>query len=350
MTEGDTPHGNSLKANLNRMYTRIRSYLPEDFPAARVSQLDASLLDVELFDTLRQTMDKSLSLFRGPGLSLTDRFEPELCLALSLVLFKFSIWDKNASYGAMLQNLEYRNVKNGGGPMTKRQKGLYGLGTFGVAYLLSRLDTVILSQEGRDGSRIGEKIRNYLGNIQTVHAALSLVNFLVFLTRGTYRTILDRLLGVNLAVKNRTASREVSFEFQNRQLVWHAFTEFLLFIVPLLHLPRLLRKIARYLESTKGGVGNKGELRDLPIEKCAICFHGQGSSINESTDIVNPYRGDCECRALYCYTCLVSELIAGEGEGWTCLRCGHVIQKAERATEKARSEGDDEKINTEIEG
>lgn len=39
-----------------------------------------------------------------------------------------------------------------------------------------------------------------------------------------YRTLTDRLLGMRLTYAQRTMNRNVSFEFLNRQLVWHAFT------------------------------------------------------------------------------------------------------------------------------
>ena len=40
----------------------------------------------------------------------------------------------------------------------------------------------------------------------------------------SYRTPLERVLGMRLVYATRQTSRAVSFEFLNRQLVWHAFT------------------------------------------------------------------------------------------------------------------------------
>lgn len=45
-----------------------------------------------------------------------ERFEPELLALLNLVLFKFSVYDSNATYGAQLQNLKYRNEWKHRGP------------------------------------------------------------------------------------------------------------------------------------------------------------------------------------------------------------------------------------------
>jgi hypothetical protein len=56
--------------------------------------------------------------------TLPDSLEPELLALLKLVLFKYSIWDRGASYGAMLQNLRYRNewAHRGGCEYTARKK------------------------------------------------------------------------------------------------------------------------------------------------------------------------------------------------------------------------------------
>ena len=47
---------------------------------------------------------------------------------------------------------------------------------------------------------------------------------LISLQYRRYRTLADRLLGIRLVYAQRTVHRNVSFEYLNRQLVWHAFT------------------------------------------------------------------------------------------------------------------------------
>jgi hypothetical protein len=39
-----------------------------------------------------------------------------------------------------------------------------------------------------------------------------------------YRTIADRILNMTLVPSRRLVKRDVSYEFMNRQMVWHAFT------------------------------------------------------------------------------------------------------------------------------
>lgn len=44
---------------------------------------------------------------QDPQSSFKARFEPELQLLIQLVLYKLSIWNTGASYGAKLQDLRY---------------------------------------------------------------------------------------------------------------------------------------------------------------------------------------------------------------------------------------------------
>lgn len=62
-----------------------------------------------------------------------------------------SIWDHNASYGAVLQNLHYTDARVKG-PLpaipTKRQKALYGLLTVGGRYGWTKWENWLADQEG----------------------------------------------------------------------------------------------------------------------------------------------------------------------------------------------------------
>ena len=89
----------------------------------RVGQLDSELLDQELLQLLREPIYKSLDILNVRSICLMDpradayhwsfqrqwraQFEPELTLLLQTILYKYSIWDSDASYGAKLQSLQY---------------------------------------------------------------------------------------------------------------------------------------------------------------------------------------------------------------------------------------------------
>jgi len=191
--------------------------------------------------------------------------------------------------------------------------------------------------------------------ISTSHSIAAFVSFLVFLVNGRYRTLVDRLIRMRLTPPSAQASREVSFEYLNRQLVWHAFTEFLLFLLPLVGISRWRRWISRAWRKTVNALktsgeeeeatGKQGELAFLPERTCAICYRDQnpaaatesdvlaasasgGISGSAQTDITNPYE-TIPCGCVYCYICIVQKVEAEEGQGWVCLRCGEVVKKCQ---------------------
>lgn len=327
-------------------------------PAFRVGQVDAELLDEELVQLLRGQVGDALKYLGGLGGSLADEWSAEILLALRAALFKLTVWDHDATYGAALQNLRYTDARRGGPvpvPPTRVQKSLYGLVTVGGRYAWTRLESWLLSQDnGVDPPSPGAQRLSRLASVaESVHAAAALASFLVFLLHGRYRTVLDRILRMRLAPPTSQVSREVSFEYLNRQLVWHAFTEFLLFVLPLIGINKWRRWLGRAWRRTKGALSRgaegdadveekKGEFSFLPERTCAICYQDQNSASTEQeilaaaassgvvgsaqTDITNPYE-TIPCGCVYCFVCLATKIEGEEGEGWTCLRCGELVKE-----------------------
>jgi peroxin-2 len=332
-------------------------------PAFRVGQVDAELLDEELLSLLKKQAGEGLKLF---GAHLKDEWSAEIGGVLRAILWKLSIWDHAASYGASLQGLKYvdaRQTDNAAGPpASKLQRTAYGLLTVGGRYGWARWEDHLSSVENGydEPSPLMRRLGRITTLLSTTHNIAALVSFLVFLYNGKYRTLTDRLLRMRLVPSSNQTSREVSFEFLNRQLVWHAFTEFLLFLLPLVGISRWKRWIARAWKKTKAVAHNlrsgsrdadfdeeaiqAGELSFLPERTCAICYQDQnpaggqseqdvisagantGIIGNASTDITNPYE-TVECGCIYCYICIARKIEAEEGEGWVCLRCAEVVKE-----------------------
>jgi len=174
----------------------------------------------------------------------------------------------------------------------------------------------------------------------------------------------------------------------NRQMVWHAFTEFLLFVLPLIS-ARIIRRrfyrIASFLSpaflsswnpllkllgsqtNTKFAADaptRRGKYWSLPQDQCAICIENAKFNLNvseptnlftslaaNSSDvrssngfsdteppphpIYNPYQ--TSCGHIYCYHCIAERIIRTADEaddeiGWECLRCGGEVKEAHRYT------------------
>lgn len=371
-------------------------------PAFRVSQVDAELLDEELLDLLRGQVADALKYIRGG--TLQDDWQPEIMLLLRAALFKLSVWDHDATYGAALQNLKYADARATSGKRgaiaaavpvspSKWQKATYGLVTVGGRYAWTKWEDWLRHHDEEADDGYGESNENNDGNNNSLsflsgrlrlslssnavkrlahvtnvasdlYAGAAFVSFLVFLRYGRYRTLLDRILRMRLVPPTSQVSREASFEYLNRQLVWHAFTEFLLFLLPLVGINRWRRWLTRTWRKTKsavakattavkgsGGEGGEddsgvetektGEYAFLPERTCAICYQDQNAATSEAdimaaaaassgvigsaeTDITNPYEA-VPCGCVFCYVSLATRIEREEGDGWTCLRCGAIV-------------------------
>lgn len=331
-------------------------------PAFRVGQVDAELLDEELLNLLSGQIGEGLRLL---GAHLKDEWGAEIGAALRAILWKLSIWDQGASYGASLQGLEYVDARKSTStiraPPTRWQKLAYGLITVGGRYAWTRWEDRLSSLENGydEPSPLTRTLSRLTTLASSTHNIAAFLSFAVFLYNGRYRTITDRLLRLRLVASSSQTSREVSFEYLNRQLVWHAFTEFLLFLLPLVGISRWRRWIARAWKKAKAYITTlrtgkqeageedemqRGELAFLPERTCAICYQDQnpaggrseqdvisaaanaGIIGNASTDITNPYE-TIPCGCIYCFVCLAQRIEAEEGEGWVCLRCGEVVKE-----------------------
>ncbi|KAK5741057.1 peroxisome assembly protein (Peroxin-2) [Elasticomyces elasticus] len=335
-------------------------------PAFRVGQVDAELLDEELINLLKSQAGDGLKLF---GAHLKDDWGPEIGLILRSILWKLAIWDHGASYGASLQGLKYvdarqqGNTASGNRPPSTSQRVIYGLMTVGGRYAWTKWEdhlSVLDNSYDIEPSPLIHRLSRFTTLASSTHEVAAFASFLVFLYNGKHRTLADRLLRLRLVPSSNQTSREVSFEYLNRQLVWHAFTEFLLFLLPLVGIMRWRRWIARAWKRTKTAVTKlrtgestaaqdtedapTGELAFLPERTCAICYQdqnptsgrseqdvvsagaNQGIIGNASTDITNPYE-TMPCGCVYCFVCLAQRIEGEEGEGWVCLRCGEVVKE-----------------------
>lgn len=333
-----------LSEESQRLFKKASSPVPQP----RVGQLDASVLDGELVDLLKSQLWKVFKTFRP---DVKDNYESELLLMLKLVVFKLTVWDHSATYGAKLQNLKFVDGSVGTSlsrPLSRNQKLGYAILVVGGDFLWDKLERYISTMdEGRDdfdgrAARRQAILRKLSDALSSLWSLSSLANFLLFLYTGRYSTLILRLLRIRLVPASRTLTRQVNFEFQNRQLVWNAFTEFLLFIVPVLNLPKIKRRVTKLLSqglsggnSSSGQSSTQGELYFLPEKTCPICYQGTESSGNgtgnshvaHNTDVTNPYEA-AECSHVYCYVCITTKLLEAGGEGWNCLRCTTLIKKA----------------------
>ncbi|KAF9428094.1 peroxisome assembly protein (Peroxin-2) [Podila epigama] len=351
------PDWKRVQAPLSALRRQLASFPSPPLRIMKVSQLDAELLDDELLETMKEQLWSAFALFKP---TFKDRFKPELTLILNLIMYKFSVYDMGATYGSQLQNLIYRNErKHRGGlqstasdaRLTKTQKITYGVATVGGQYVMERLNGIVTEQGWGDlpEDNIKRKAWNVLQKGTSAFKILSLINFLAFLYAGKYRSVLERVLSMRLVYAERNSNRQASFEFLNRQMVWHAFTEFLMFLMPLINVSKLKRNVKKML--LPAALTSANENSSLPAHICAIC-HENNTALSSSTSgnaasttIHNPYITDCG--HTYCYYCVKTKMMIDDE--WCCLRCGKKVDSIARYIVVAPDKALQEKVDDEDE-
>ncbi|CAE6405314.1 unnamed protein product [Rhizoctonia solani] len=367
----------------------------------RVGQLDSEQLDNELLVILKEPLRKGLDLLKSAwGVD----HEPELSLVLRGLLYYFSVWNTGATYGAKLQNLKYQVSSRTWSSASTSSKAPSGLPrrlllshaglTVLLPYLHTRLRSHALSNAWPDApsSDKRRKVWEALSQVESLHGALSLASFVVFLWNGRYRTLADRLLGLRLEPIKRLVSRSVNYDFMNRQMVWHAFTEFLLFMLPLVDMKALKRRLLRasanlqplsYLpvpsyfrpikeDTSTAEKERRGPYWSLPTSECAICTEEAATTVAHmiapdaserrqelaasekwmpeaapTHPLNTPYI--TSCGHAYCYVCVADRVLRAADDGgdvWECLRCTAPVLRIHRADSDTPGFGDDLRSRT----
>ncbi|XP_077998705.1 peroxisome biogenesis factor 2-like [Glandiceps talaboti] len=272
----------------------------------RVSQLDASELDGELLQLLKNQFTKAFQYFQ-PG--VLTRIEPELNAALRLLIWKFSVYATSATLGQQMLNIKYKDELQRRKEMSRLQKLLYGLVFVGGKWFqerapqlssLTRHKTVFLVLwKLIDISEKGLKVA-------------TLVNFLLFLQDGQYQHLLERVLGIRAGFAKQQSMRQVSFEYMIRELLWHGFAEFLFFVLPLINFQKLKNFFTRqFSRSLRADDSQVTERADKHYEECVIC--GEWPT--------TPH--EIGCPHVFCYYCIRSHYEADSS--YTCPLCGQSI-------------------------
>lgn len=268
----------------------------------RISQLDSFELDGALEQLIWSQFARCFQHFK-PGL-LTP-VEPELKAVLQLLLWRFTVYSNSATVGQALLNVRYRNTLLPGHryrPMSRQQKLWFALLTVGGKWLSERSHSLFLL-----GCSVGagsQKARGTLALISGLAKASSLFNFLFFLQSGNFPTLTERLLGVQPVFSQPQGPRDISFQYMNRELLWHGFAEFLIFLLPLVNTWKLKASISslfsskeKYSEDAKTG----------SHMECAIC--GEWPTMPHSIG----------CSHVFCYYCVKSHTMADIF--FTCPKC-----------------------------
>ncbi|XP_048728225.1 peroxisome biogenesis factor 2-like [Ostrea edulis] len=269
----------------------------EKTPALRVSQLDASELDNEVVHIIKAQLNK---LFKYHKSNVLVTYDPEVTAVIKTIIWRFTIYAHESTIGQQILNLKYSGTAQQTSWMSRRQKILYGLILIVCPWLRERTDNLLnfvgLSQYHR-------KIQRILKWLDISLKLAAVLNFLVFLQNGVYQTIAERILGIQAMFPNRQGVRQVSFEYMTRELLWHGFSEFLFFTLPLINFQRVKNFVRSHILRRPDDPAGDG----LRVMECAVC-----------EDVpTNPQ--EIGCPHLFCYYCVQSNYKADPN--FSCPRC-----------------------------
>ncbi|XP_062376982.1 peroxisome biogenesis factor 2 [Sardina pilchardus] len=294
---------------------------PSEPPARvlRISQLDAFELDGALEQLVWSQFSQCFQHFT-PGL-LTP-FEPELKALLQLLLWRFTVYSQSATAGQTLLRIRYRDAVSRSRryrPMSRRQKLGLALCTVGERWLRERSHSLLLRLPADSYARAG---RRAMGLLTGLARGASLLNFLRFLRRGRYPTLAERALGVRaeFSEPRAAAPRDVSFHYVNRELLWHGFAEFLIFLLPLVNTWKLKAAALALFSPPDAPSSSSSSSADDASEaanckECGLC--GEWPTMPHSIG----------CGHVFCYYCIKGHTIADMY--FTCPRCGAEVSDVE---------------------
>ncbi|KAJ2481729.1 peroxisome assembly protein (Peroxin-2) [Coemansia sp. RSA 2131] len=326
MSAIDPQWANAWSSTLSRIEPRL-THTPTTVVSrnVRVGKLDAELLDGELTEMLREPVSNALSLVR-PGLAETYRLEIDTMIRA--LLFWLSVGShRRATYAQGLQNLQYARTGRG----FAQRVHWFGILSIGGHYAWARMVGAMSLAGWADApqSSIRARLWRLVQRVERITKVAALLNFAAFLALGQYPSIIERILNLRLVHARPQLLHSVSFEFLNRQLVWHAFTEFVMFAMPLVNPARARAWVVRNVRGVmRLPVSVDPSVAELPDDTCAVCFVDARKDVSEVLEAthsaVNPYVTNCGHR--YCYVCISMRMMA-EADECSCLRCGSKIDR-----------------------
>ncbi|XP_066873168.1 peroxisome biogenesis factor 2 isoform X1 [Kogia breviceps] len=269
----------------------------------RISQLDA----LELNKALEQLVwSQFTQCFHGFKPGLLARFEPEVKAFLWLFLWRFTIYSKNATVGQSVLNIQYKNDFSPNltyQPLTKNQKLWYAVCTIGGKWLEERCYDLFRNRHVASFRKAKQCVNLVVGLLKLCR----LINFLVFLQRGKFATLTERLLGIRSVFCRPQNVREVGFEYMNRELLWHSFAEFLIFLLPLVNIQKLKARLSSWCIPLSRAASGDSTLATSG-RQCSLC--GEWPTM--------PHTIGCE--HVFCYYCVKSSFLSDVS--FACPQCG----------------------------
>ncbi|CAG2112032.1 unnamed protein product [Medioppia subpectinata] len=260
----------------------------------RVNQIDSKSLDSEL-NAMIETKVNDLESDALRGLS------PEVMAFIKAYIWMNTVHRKGSSIGQALLELKYYDLSDNTivGHLNAYQKSAMVCTQIVFPWLQQRVNS--------------HRIGHYIHIIDNLYKTCDLINGLIFLYNGKYRTCWEAVMRMGTGVQSdhhNWSHNELYLEIMNRELLWHTFAQLLSFVLPLINWYRLknscVNTFRSLISSSRPTIESNIGLRvSNDLNNCVIC--------NEW-----PINGhEIGCRHVFCYYCLMSNFMSDPMNGFT---------------------------------
>eukprot|EP00041_Stephanoeca_diplocostata_P025010 m.646709 g.646709 ORF g.646709 m.646709 type:complete len:325 (+) comp22651_c0_seq82:188-1162(+) len=284
-----------------------------DSRVLRVVQLDAARLDSLLVDMLQKQV---LGLFAPLQSTVLETHVAEVKAALSAILYTGIVMPSNATYGQKLLGLQY--VCHSKTSPSRYRFAAHFVCTIVIPLLWSKLLDAVVRLRSTDG--VQDSVERIVAAVHRVDVALVVakyINHILFLLHGRYLSLADRMCGMRTS-SIATVPRRISYDFLTRELLWHGFSEFAVFILPYIHLRRVQGALRRWWRKGRGRTSTTPSMGESSPNytrgaKCGICAVDSPWT---------PYSAQC-CGAVFCYHCIQTNCTMDSA--YECPKCFEVL-------------------------
>lgn len=270
----------------------------------RISQLDAMFLDSEVYSLIKSQLVKCVRYF---GHGFVTRMEPEIDAALKYIILRYTVQKARRSVGQQLLQVKFQEE------VSYRKLGHYITVIVLVKWLKERSSFITSFISCKD--TIKEAVSQCINVLEIAFQIIHVINLLVFLHRGLYPTVLERLFGLRHVSSNPNIPRRISYAYFTRELLWHGFAELLGFILPLINIQYFHNVIKKFLPSLNENQNNPTQETDVDF------FHGTTCVICNKPPVLPHGFG---CQHIACYFCIHSSYASGPT--FSCPLCNHQIE------------------------
>lgn len=228
--------------------------------------------------------------------------QPEALLLIRYYVYKHSLLKNSATLGQQLLDLRLVDSHTYG-PVSSHRLAWHNLFSLTAPYVMQRCESLFHQKP--------------VSLLMDVLKLAELLNFVIFLTNGKFRSLSHRFLSIGCTHSSASAIfNPVNYDFMSREILWYTFAEFISFLLPLVNPVKVKNFISDLIGRRSSGISliSPGIRCKSDLLTCAVCME---SPVNAR---------EIGCNHCFCYYCVMTTCLADESYGFSCPKCNFRIR------------------------